>query len=227
MGSVSCPCIDASAILTATAALAAGAGSTSFSTTVQSSSCSADELVYSAGGFLQGSACYPKTYGSLSCNAHDSGLEPFCESGPSPSPAFCLQPWCYVDASRCKLSEHAMFLSDYFAGAKLYYSYSTCGGSADDWERFKTTSVLDGQYIVATVPGLEYPAHFKRPTGGGSGNEIGAYAGDEYYDASIAWQGVLPDYLDAVAKASTMQGFKCVCSSQCWQSNCIDGTWLI
>ena len=73
--------------------------------------------------------------------------------------------------------------SNIFPKSKLFYSYDTCGGSAEEWETFITTASLVGATIRATVPGVEFPAHFKLT----ADDEIAPYAaaGSEYYDDSV------------------------------------------
>lgn len=71
---------------------------------------------------------YPGGAGS-SCAAWDENRHPDC-SAVDP-PAWCRQPWCYVDPCNCGVSsDKATSLPGAtFQGKPLYYSYTTCGGA--------------------------------------------------------------------------------------------------
>ena len=62
---------------------------------------------------------YPAMYGSATCNAWDSGLEPSCADDEAD---FCDDAWCYV-ADDCEASD--LTASTFIEG--LSYSYRTCG----------------------------------------------------------------------------------------------------
>jgi len=88
---------------------------------------------------------YPIDYGLSSCAAHDINLPPYCSADNPPS--WCLDSWCYVDASNC-----AKAYSDavYFEG--LHYSYFTCGSanSFDSWYGVNAT----GAHPLTDLVGL-------------------------------------------------------------------------
>ena len=191
MGSIGCPCIDASGVL---ASLYAASNA-------MASICSNSEIFFPdrSGKAL----CYPRSYGSSTCLPHDNFIGA-CAGHFTESARFCTQSWCYIDAETCKSSKHLMQLSDNFPTAGLMYSYSTCNSSAAPWNTWKTTSILTGKSIVSTVPGLEFPAHFKVDN---DGHSIVQYAGDAYYDAGVPWTGAVPDYLNTIAELSDMDGF--------------------
>lgn len=91
---------------------------------------------------------YPLNYGNLQCQAHDSGLAPFCD-GTSP-PAWCTQKWCYVDKSTC--TGVVAYKSFLFENSDAYYSYQTCG-SSNEFESW-TTSVSAGEKTPNSVTEL-------------------------------------------------------------------------
>ena len=193
---VDCPCINATSVLAMTA-LAASAGS--------SDSCADDEVPFSKGGFGAGLFCYPKSYGSSSCVAHDQGLDPYCDPT-QPQAAHCALPWCYVDPVTCKESTENMYRSHMFSDEtqSLMYSYSTCGADASDWINLASFEILAGRTIIGTVPQIQLPYHVKYLDDGSLADPIGA----EYLDDSLPWQGALRDYLDALVGLSNVAGFE-------------------
>ena len=79
--------------------------------------------------------------------------------------AYCIRPWCFVDHETCATySENRVYRSSYFpfdSGVDLFYSYSVCNSTADDWLSAETTvlggeggrrNVLGGVNIRAAVP---------------------------------------------------------------------------
>jgi hypothetical protein len=113
--------------------------------------------------FSIGGACFPYSYGSSQCLQHDLLHDPSCpldKIGEKPVEAYCFRPWCYIDANACiKNSYERIYRSDYFSfdsGIDLYYSYSTCNSTADDWLAAKDAKTNDaifrGVSILATVP---------------------------------------------------------------------------
>jgi hypothetical protein len=116
--------------------------------------------------------CVPYSFGSSKCLQHDLLHDPSCSldnMGETPVEAYCFRPWCYVDASCTKNSYERIYRSDYFSfdsGIDLYYSYSTCNSTADDWLEAKdgkmndNNAVLNGASIVASVPGYSVPRKF-------------------------------------------------------------------
>jgi len=105
-----------------------------------------------------GGKCVPFQYGASSCRQHDLLYDPACKldqlftdqeststniTGNNIVPAYCFRPFCFVDAKTCsKYSEERVYRSDYFGhnenqnrsiDVDMYYSYSTCNSTADDW----------------------------------------------------------------------------------------------
>ena len=103
--------------------------------------------------------CYPATYG-LTCAAHDSGLEPYCDAAVASPPAYCAEQWCYVDPALCRASSAGLrfgetqILQD--ASGLAYYSYATCGGDGSSWDTRELDN-LKGKTLRASVPILSYP----------------------------------------------------------------------
>lgn len=85
---------------------------------------------------------YPTEFGS-SCQTWDASRHPDCETGTDSnftsdgeSPAWCSQPWCFVDPCKCNIPDMPQ-VSTCLPGSTyqdhpVYYSYSTCGGK-DEW----------------------------------------------------------------------------------------------
>jgi len=141
-----CPCIDASSIISPL---------TSRKCTLSNGE---NGVKFSIGG-----ACLPYSFGSSQCLQHDLLHDPSCpldKIGEKPVEAYCFRPWCYIDANACiKNSYERIYRSDYFSfdsGIDLYYSYSTCNSTADDWLAAKDAKTNDaifrGVSILATVP---------------------------------------------------------------------------
>ena len=107
----------------------------------------------------QATFCYPISYGT-SCGQHDLNLAPFCnhKSGEN-LPGMCDQPWCYVDISKCQLSQNnTYFRSLYFN--HLYFSYSTCGGG-NTWEDLRVVKQLEGTTLRVGIPLQNFPDHYR------------------------------------------------------------------
>ncbi|KAL7528210.1 hypothetical protein ACHAXR_003461, partial [Thalassiosira sp. AJA248-18] len=121
-----------------------------------------------------GGSCVPFTYGSSTCLQHDRLYDPICHEdqehlGESIIPAYCFRPWCYVDVSACmKESEEQVYRSGYFSHESevdLFYSYSTCNSTADDWLAVEEDLVggspaMGGVSIVANVPMFVLPSKY-------------------------------------------------------------------
>ena len=135
-------------------------------------------------------------------------------------PPYCFRAFCYVDAKTCKrYSEERVYRSGYFGydeNIDVYYSYSTCNSTADDWLEVEDDIVgsraLGGidieawvifcTYLVSlflfmcltcyiailyrAVPTYLNPYMYKMDGEG----EILLDRGDEYYDDSIPYDGV-------------------------------------
>ena len=72
--------------------------------------------------------CRCTGYGLSTCEAHDTGKQPYCSR--SNPPSWCADSWCYVDETTC---DKPTSKSVFFPG--LAYSYFTCGASNtfDSW----------------------------------------------------------------------------------------------
>jgi hypothetical protein len=149
-----CPCVDVSSIVSP----------------VTSRTCTLPTGENGA-QFSIGGACVPYSYGSFQCLQHDLLHDPSCSLdniGKQPVEAFCFRPWCYIDAEACmKNSYERIYRSDYFSfdsGIDLYYSYSACNSTADDWLAAKDAKTNDaifhGVSILATVPIYQSPSEF-------------------------------------------------------------------
>jgi hypothetical protein len=125
------------------------------------------------------SFCYPTSYGSSRCVPHDEGLDPFCAA--ADPPAFCGQPWCWVDLDDCKSKSARR--SNYYAsdGLRLFYSYETCGGRVgeDSWIQ-RVSSTLDGTHLRIGVSNLYYPVHFKLTAANSSGQVVAINYDDDF-----------------------------------------------
>jgi len=89
---------------------------------------------------------YPAEFGA-SCGAWEQDRHPDCELGTDRNftrdgevPAWCDQPWCYVDPCKCEIPDVPV-VSQCLADSTwqdhpVYYSYATCGGT-DAWTASK------------------------------------------------------------------------------------------
>mmetsp|Transcript_4400 Transcript_4400/g.9924 ORF Transcript_4400/g.9924 Transcript_4400/m.9924 type:complete len:369 (+) Transcript_4400:242-1348(+) len=142
--------------------------------------------------------CVPYSYGS-NCFQHDLINDPKCKMMTTSSPDHCLRSWCYVDSSSCMLSSsQRLYRSIYFPhndGVDLFYSYTKCDSSLDDWSTIPRKQTLGGLTITATSPtAYAVPYIFKRSPSG----DILAEAGNEYYNNSVPFEGVLVNYLNSL-----------------------------
>jgi hypothetical protein len=104
----------------------------------------------------RGSFCYPPAYGSSICAAHDQGLSPFCDG--TTNPAFCGQPWCWVDGATCQRSDTTYTVSSF--RPELHYSYRTCGGDPTLWKNTAISTVMSGRILRAALPMSHVPMHY-------------------------------------------------------------------
>ena len=162
-GDPSCPCINATEILSR-----AGTRSCAVEPlmdTIAPHNCNGDIC-------FDDSLCYPTFYGSSRCAPHDKALDPFC-SDTDPAPAFCGQPWCWVDLDRCP--SKSVRRSNYYSSEdlRLYYSYETCGGRVgeESWIQ-RVTSTLTLSHLRIAVSNLYYPMHFKLTAANSSGQIV-------------------------------------------------------
>ena len=85
----------------------------------------------------------------------------------------------------------------------MFYSYSTCNSTADDWFEVESGKVTDvnlglGQITIkANVPTYQIPMMYKRdPTS----KERLAVTGSEYYDNNIPYEGIYPNVMENIMK---------------------------
>ena len=115
-----------------------------------------------------GGACVSPTYGSSACLQHEMIHDPICNYSAITSivaPPYCFRPWCYVDVESCiKDSDERVYRSSYFdfdSEIDVYFSYSTCNSTADDWLEAQKTdlvaSLLEGANILGNVPTYTLP----------------------------------------------------------------------
>jgi hypothetical protein len=144
-----CPCVDVSSMLSP----------------IKSRKCTSPTTGENGVKFSIEGACVPYSYGSSKCLQHDLLHDPSCpldNIGETPVEAYCFRPWCYVDAEACmKNSYERIYRSDYFSfdsGVDLFYSYSTCNSTADDWFKRTNDDLLLGVSILANVPIYQLPS---------------------------------------------------------------------
>ncbi|GMI42662.1 hypothetical protein TrCOL_g2893 [Triparma columacea] len=109
--------------------------------------------------------CYPSDYGMKTCAVHDNTTDPACTSvaDGEDRPAYCDEPWCYVDSSKCKDSIHQAYRTDLMltkGGTPPTYSYSACGGDASQWRDPLVRDGLKGKTLKAGIADCFYPDHY-------------------------------------------------------------------
>mmetsp|Transcript_41160 Transcript_41160/g.86336 ORF Transcript_41160/g.86336 Transcript_41160/m.86336 type:complete len:622 (-) Transcript_41160:278-2143(-) len=155
--------------------------------------------------------CVPFSYGSSQCLQHDLIYDPSCDVDKAAEriiDAYCLKPFCYVDVHRCrKESQERVYRSSYFprdSGVDLYYSYTTCNSTADDWLEAEKGMDYAGDHpfggvsIDAAIPMYVYPMMYKRD----SNEEVLITSGEEFYDDNIPYEGVYINYANNIQKLS-------------------------
>jgi len=156
-----------------------------------------------------GGTCVPFSYGSSKCLQHDLLYTPDCEvdrAGDHVIPSYCFRPFCYVDAARCKReSNERVYRSSYFSfesDIDLFYSYSTCNSTADDWlqavDDIVDSKALGGVSISGNIPTYMLPMMYKRDING----EALTTPGSEYYDDSIPYEGAYLQYVKKIMEIS-------------------------
>ncbi|KAL7545089.1 hypothetical protein ACHAWF_010799 [Thalassiosira exigua] len=217
-----CPCVDASSVLSSLP------DRRCFLSSSPSSAFDFDGGSPLVGVQLTvGGSCVPPTYGSSKCARHDLLHDPACRgsssSSSSPSnstlsaleevasreaPDYCFRPWCYVDASSCgKRSDERVYRGSYFgfdSGVDLYYSYSKCNSSAEDWFAAEGSVVgggeaLGGIEVGAAIPTYLWPMMFKRDD---ESEEPLSSPGAEYFDDGRPFEGVYINYANRIVEIS-------------------------
>ncbi|KAL7533811.1 hypothetical protein ACHAXR_005454, partial [Thalassiosira sp. AJA248-18] len=151
--------------------------------------------------------CVSYNYGSSVCLPHDIDVDPLCLTQDSAAdaaiPGYCTRSFCYVDAMQCMgASSQRVFRSGYFPiglGVDLFFSYSTCGSSAEDWFESQQTNPMGGQSLTAITAAYNIlPFVFKRDYNG----DIPMAPGEEYYNNSVPYEGVHINYAKSLEAAA-------------------------
>ncbi|KAL7536673.1 hypothetical protein ACHAWF_005534 [Thalassiosira exigua] len=157
----------------------------------------------------RGGACVPFSYGSFRCRQHDLLYDPSCQVNEADErviPAYCFRPFCFVDADTCiRESEQRVYRSAYFppeSGVDVFYSYSVCNATAEDWlaveDDIMGNRAMNGATLEATVPTYLPLLVFKTD---GNGDSLSS-PGSEYYNNSVPYKGVYIDYMKQLMEIS-------------------------
>ena len=97
--------------------------------------------------------CISGDYGSSSCATWDQQTNYLCNV--TTPPAYCSQPWCYVDAAACRLSSKRFERSRYFPEVSgLFFSYATCGGDRADFANYGRLDKVSGRPLSFVLPSV-------------------------------------------------------------------------
>ena len=97
--------------------------------------------------------CITGEYGSSSCAMWDQQTNYLCNV--TTPPAYCSQPWCYVDAAACRLSTKRFERSRYFPEVSdLFFSYATCGGDRADFANYGRLDKVSGRPLSFVLPSV-------------------------------------------------------------------------
>ena len=167
-------------------------------------------------GMLVNGHCFSiRKYGNEVCSRHDIVADPSCslDLPLGLRPAYCDDPFCYVDMEKCSTSKEQYYRSTFVSTSpysergrqvQLFYSYSTCNSTADDWRSFSTSNIF-GQYnrtLRVTLPALSPMLHYKKNAEGGILDSSAA----EYYDDNHPWVGYTIDYFNEILAISNIVG---------------------
>jgi len=144
----------------------------------------------------------PPANGSSTCSQWDA-LTPTCNV--ADVPAFCEQPWCYVDPVQCRASDVVYEKSSYYkdVAPPLFFSYHTCGGRRDYWKYFEATRRATSRMLTAVLPSAAYvPYHYKVDASGSPFSSTSEGVEVAYRDDSVAWRGALVEYFAELAASS-------------------------
>jgi len=194
-GEVGCQCINATNILSSLIDRSCTITTTSSSGQQQNE----NGILLTVNG-----PCVKYNFGSNVCLPHDMMVESSPNCG---IPERCYRRWCYVNAMECmEASSERVYRSNYFpAGSDvdLYYSSSTCGSSASDWEESPSqkdnNNVLGGESLKVITPAFNIvPYVYKRNSNG----DIPVVPGTEYYNNTIPYEGVHINYVKSLQQIS-------------------------
>jgi len=107
--------------------------------------------------------CVPLSFGSSNCVQHDIFYDPSCSLNITTKrsiPSYCVRSWCYVNAESCMKDSYEIIIrSSYFpfnSGINLFYSYTKCNSTADDWlaagKKYDNKKMNKNITIRANVP---------------------------------------------------------------------------
>lgn len=141
----------------------------------------------------------PVGYGSSECRDWDA-LRDECSAASPPS--WCSLNWCYVDRDVCMGSSMYVRRSIEFpASDNLYYSWETCADTLgtlnkedEIYQKYLSKSENDGRLVRVGIPECWHPYHFKRDSTGAVYEGKGAI----YTNPAIPWEGIIPNYLNAM-----------------------------
>ena len=144
--------------------------------------------------------CGNVSYGSSTCQTWDAGTNSECVG--ANRPAFCAEPWCYVDSAQCKLSTQHFRRSHYFSEVPgLFYSYATCGGDHREWDAQESVGALSQRTLTVTIPTITYyPYHHK--VDATNTQPYAAHNEAVYTDDTLPFEGIMMEYLDGLSKSS-------------------------
>jgi len=138
------------------------------------------------------------------CTTHDATFDPDCFNNPvvgdANRPAYCDEPWRYVDAEKCGNSSHVSYRSEILisgGGAPPSYSYTACGGDASSWLDTLVAEGLRGKVLKAGIPAIEDKEHYlEHPV---TGHRLPG--GPIYsFPAEYKWKGLWIEYYEEIAK---------------------------
>lgn len=175
---------------------------------IEGSNCSA--VTYE--GYVR---CINPEYG-FQCGAWDNGSPTCSHLFGDASHSICRQPWCYVNATVCRLSTVAMrksqmrWKSDMMPQG-LYYSYGACGAgtSLGNLQHLSSLANFKRRPLRIAMPSFgQEPIHYKL---GPSGKPMTAVTSplfeSIYTNDSIPWHGSMPDFLRRLeSKAREIEG---------------------
>ena len=166
-------------------------------------------------GILVNGACFPiQTYGSKVCSRHDIVADPSCSLNRPLGlrPAYCDNPFCFVDRDKCSQSKEQFYRSNLVSNSpyssqsqpQLFYSYSTCNSTAEDWLKFSTINIFaeTNRTLRVTLPAISATLHYKKDA---NGLVVSNSTGPEYYNDNHPWVGFAIDYFNEVLAISNIQ----------------------
>ena len=136
------------------------------------------------------------TIATIVAKTHDAGM---AECDVAEPPPHCSMKWCFVDGEACRNSVYDLHAMDFPdpSDVRLPFSYGTCG--EDPNRRYYGDRLIEdnvaGTTIVAGMPCMQYPLHYKLDAKG----EVAEGIGDLYRNDSHPWLGSMIDYFNTVS----------------------------